>query len=396
MPSVNTVSVGSAVAPNHNSIVKAQVCNVAKSSQRTVKMFNTFFHGTSGKVKGFAIGDSAAEITLVKKELTDSLGIYGERCSLDLLWTDSALKRTEAFKLSLKISSTVAGDDVYELDECYAVTDLILPARSLNVERLKNQFSYLKDVPFSSYTNAVPSLLIGTRHATLMEAIEPVIQGGMNKPIALKTKLGYTIYGGAPECFPGAYTVYSHGLNTVKYCDDDNKISNNPQIFHAAPEKTPEKSKSKIVSVVHVKPAGGTQNIGQSNTFSTGVFKKYSIKKPGNDILQPASSNTIKSPCLFKQPKRPFIRRWKPGLSATSTINTDRQGLHKAQIAKQIPGTSKFSSEYKGPAQDTKSFERSSKNKKESAPAGGFTTHIGRSHISLERRHNRPTSTGLQ
>jgi hypothetical protein len=203
---VNTVSVGSTTISNHNNTVKAQVCNVTKSSQRTVKMFNTIFLGKNGKVKGFALGDSAAEISLIKKDLTDSLGMHGERCLLDLLRTNSAIKRTKAFRLNLKISSIVAGDGVYELDECYAVTDLELPARSLNVEKLKKQFGYLQNVPFSSYTNAVPSL-IGSRHLTLIEAIEPVIQGEMNKPIALKTKLGYTIYGGAPECFQEAYTL---------------------------------------------------------------------------------------------------------------------------------------------------------------------------------------------
>jgi hypothetical protein len=108
-PSVNTVSTGNTVGT-----VKSQVCNLTKSSQRTVKMFHTFIHGKSGKIKGFVIEDSAAEITLVKKELTDSLGIYGERCLLDLSWTYAAIKRTEAFKLNLRISSIVAGDDAYD------------------------------------------------------------------------------------------------------------------------------------------------------------------------------------------------------------------------------------------------------------------------------------------
>ncbi|CAG9807853.1 unnamed protein product [Chironomus riparius] len=86
------------------------------------------------------------------------------------------------------------------LNECYAIDDLQLPPRSLNVEKLKKQFPYLREVPVESYYDAIPCVLIGSRHAHMFEAIEPVKQGGSCKPVALKCKLGYTIYGGAPEC----------------------------------------------------------------------------------------------------------------------------------------------------------------------------------------------------
>ena len=200
--SVKTVSIAN---PNENPEKGYRMCyacshQMPESSQRTVKLFNTFLYGKDKKAIGYAIGDSAAEITLVKKELIKDLGIKGETCTIELLWTDSVVKTTQAIKVNLQISGVLPGSEMLMLNECYAIDDLQLPPRSLNVEKLKMQFPYLRDVPFESYYDAIPCVLIGSRHAHMFEAIEPVKQGGSCKPVALKCKLGYTIYGGAPEC----------------------------------------------------------------------------------------------------------------------------------------------------------------------------------------------------
>jgi hypothetical protein len=177
------------------------ICAVAQSSQRTVKMFRTYFYGNKFKALGYAIGDSASEITLVKRELINDLGIAGEPCTLDIQWTDSSIKSSSALKVKIQISGVPPNNNIIELDECYAVDDFNLPARTLDMQELKQRFNYLKDVPFEGYKNAIPSILIGSRHAHVIEASEPLIGGGNDMPIALKTKLGYTVYGGATENF---------------------------------------------------------------------------------------------------------------------------------------------------------------------------------------------------
>lgn len=206
----------------------SQICTVNQTSHRTVKMFKTMFYGNQGKrARGYSVGDSAAEITLVKRELIDDLGITGEKCLLDLQWTDSAVKRTEALRVKLKISGDNEQAEIMELDECYAVTDFNLPPRSLNVESLKKKFPYLRKIPFLSYQNAIPSLLIGTKHAYMIEAIEPITQDGNNKPIAIKTKLGYSIYGGALDNFvTTTVSVNSLNIESLKEESDVNEVTN--------------------------------------------------------------------------------------------------------------------------------------------------------------------------
>jgi len=209
--------------PYHTFITSPVLCSINESSHRTVKLFKTVFHGNNINAMGYAMGDSAAEISLVKKELIDDLGIVGEKCTIELQWTDAMTKVVDAWKVKLKISGIGKIMEIQEIDECYAVCDLKLPPRTLNVELLKKQFPHLKRVPFESYHDAVPSILLGSTHAYMFEAIEPVIEAGKNKPVAMKTKLGYTIYGGAIEKCQSSYSINSHQMKDEGSQDESNE-----------------------------------------------------------------------------------------------------------------------------------------------------------------------------
>lgn len=218
-----TAGTVSLLQPTENPPKGFRLCNTCshrlpESSQRTIKLFNTYFYGNEKKAIGYAIGDSAAEITLVKRQLVDELGIVGQPCTIELLWTDSEVKTRKAIKVDLKISGILPDSELLTLKECYAIDDFNLSPRSLNVEKLKKQFPYLKDIPFDSYFDAIPCVLIGSRDAHMIEAIEPITQGGNCKPVALKSKLGFTIYGGAPESHESdSYEIQAVESQNIKY-----------------------------------------------------------------------------------------------------------------------------------------------------------------------------------
>lgn len=184
-------------AINH---VPYQTHNVLlKSQERTVKVFKNQFLGRDGYVIGYSIGDSAAEVTLMNEELRKVLKLEGEQCNLDLQWTDSTTKTVKAVKVDLQVCGVHDGAKKLMLKDCYAVDDLNLPPRSLNIEELKRRFPYLKKVKFESYENAIPLLLIGSTHASVFESCGPLLEGGEGKPVGLLAKLGWCVYGGCPE-----------------------------------------------------------------------------------------------------------------------------------------------------------------------------------------------------
>lgn len=180
-------------------------CNmIQQQPQKTVKVFRTIIYGANQLyTHGFAIGDSGAEITLVRSDLIRELGIRGQECAINLQWADEQIKQSRAQRVILRIKGVLPDSPLITLDECYAVDDLNLASRSLNVNKLKTIFPYLKEINFDSYENVSPSLLIGSRHAHIFEAVEGIKEGGPGNPVGMKCKLGYTIYGGAPEQYDG-------------------------------------------------------------------------------------------------------------------------------------------------------------------------------------------------
>ncbi|KAG5682594.1 hypothetical protein PVAND_011939 [Polypedilum vanderplanki] len=210
-----------------------QLQTMSYNNHRTVKMFKHIVYGPTEGTYVYSIGDSAAEISLMREDLRQQLGIEGTRTTIDLQWKDDTIQTIPAIKIKLEIQSLnseelIVLNDVYAVEEAY----FSLPTRSLDVTQLKQQFPYLKEAEFDSYENAKPVLLIGTPHASCFEAIEPMLQDGEGKPVAIKTKLGWTIFGGSPEMYakePYAIEMTVQSPESQKVDDAESK-SNDRQL----------------------------------------------------------------------------------------------------------------------------------------------------------------------
>ncbi|KAG5666218.1 hypothetical protein PVAND_017597 [Polypedilum vanderplanki] len=197
---------------------------IAVSSDRTVKVFKNRFFGPYGETIGYSIGDSGSEITIMRDDLREQLGIEGKPTSLSLQWTDSQIRSIPAIEVVLEVQGLNKGDKIIALDKCYAVEAqyFSLPARSLDVEALKSRFPYLKAAKFDSYFDAVPILLIGSLHASCIEAIAPSLQEGINKPVAIKTRLGWSIYGGSSESLSETSSQKAEMVASTEIATDNN------------------------------------------------------------------------------------------------------------------------------------------------------------------------------
>jgi hypothetical protein len=193
---------------------------------RTVKIFKNRFIGRKGEFIGYSVGDSAAEVTLVRDEVRELLGLEGDNCKLTLQWTDGSLKTINAVRIDLVVQGVSSNCKRLVLENCYAVPDLNLPPRSLNMNDLKSQFPYLSKVDFASYFDVSPCLLIGSPHASVFECEGELLEGGEGKPVGIKAKLGWSVYGGCPE----DHSVIPYSIETVNKveseCNNNNVISN--------------------------------------------------------------------------------------------------------------------------------------------------------------------------
>ncbi|KAG5683015.1 hypothetical protein PVAND_012325 [Polypedilum vanderplanki] len=195
-PVTNNKSGQNAIFANGYVVLTAtQTVPITESSPRTIKLFRTFVEFNGRRAAAFAVGDSAAEVTLVKRSLVDALGITGPPAIIGIQWTDESTKNITGIKVDLPIQGILPNSKQYLIKGCFAIDDFNLPARTLNVEQLKRMYPHLQSIPFESYFNMVPAILLGTSQASLYEAIAPIWEDGENKPIGILTKLGYSIYG---------------------------------------------------------------------------------------------------------------------------------------------------------------------------------------------------------
>lgn len=82
----------------------------------------------------------------------------------------------------------------YTLEGVRTMKNLQLPTQSLDFEDLQKKFAYLKGLPIDSYQKAKPTILIGVEHSHLLIPFERR-SGKPNEPIAIKSKLGWFIFG---------------------------------------------------------------------------------------------------------------------------------------------------------------------------------------------------------
>ncbi|XP_062538908.1 uncharacterized protein LOC134207201 [Armigeres subalbatus] len=148
--------------------------------------------GKSATVLAFL--DEGASVTLVEKRLADRLGAIGVRERLTIKWTGNVSRVEESRRMSLWASGTspAAGDKLL-LHTVHTVGKLMLPHQKLDHEELAAQYGHMRGLPIESY-DGQPQLLIGANNIHSFAPLEAKV-GTPMEPIAVRTNLGWTVYG---------------------------------------------------------------------------------------------------------------------------------------------------------------------------------------------------------
>ncbi|XP_053699370.1 uncharacterized protein LOC128746343 [Sabethes cyaneus] len=136
--------------------------------------------------------DEGASVTLMEKSLVDRLGAVGIAKKLTIKWTADIARLEESRRLNLW-ASALGADEKLLLKTVRTVGKLMLPQQKLNAEELSDQYAYMRGLPIASY-NGRPEMLIGLNNIHTFAPIEAKI-GSVADPIAVRCKLGWTVYG---------------------------------------------------------------------------------------------------------------------------------------------------------------------------------------------------------
>nr|CTR11689.1 polyprotein [Calliphora vicina] len=168
----------------------------------------------------YALMDDGSSLTLLEKEVADVLQVCGIRDPLCIRWTgDISRYENNSQRLNLEISSTKPNSKIFPINNVYTVQNLNLSAEHMIVEKIKEKYPYLKNIPLEGYHNVVPSMIIGVNNPNLITPTQ-ICEGGWQQPVACKTRLGWTLFGGGNSNIGGK-------LNYHKcVCRNDDEIHN--------------------------------------------------------------------------------------------------------------------------------------------------------------------------
>lgn len=145
-------------------------------------------------VEVIAFLDEGSSGTYLNENLAKKLKLSGLKNPLHLKWTNDQIRvEPNSMKTSCKITGIYNGALTHVLKNIQTVESLNLPKQDLNYDVCSKEYSYLGHLPVQSYANAKPEILIGLnnwRYAVPLKTRE----GDIHQPIAIKCRLGWTIY----------------------------------------------------------------------------------------------------------------------------------------------------------------------------------------------------------
>ncbi|XP_058817804.1 uncharacterized protein LOC131681110 [Topomyia yanbarensis] len=151
-------------------------------------------YGKSKAIDVFAFLDEGSTLTLIEDELAMQLDLDGSPQPLCLHWTgDVSRRETDSKKVCFEIAGT-GHSQKFKIAEARTVDRLNLPSQSFHREVAERRFKYLKGIPLQSYASVVPKLLIGIDNLRLALPLK-VREGDGTGPVAVKTRLGWCVYG---------------------------------------------------------------------------------------------------------------------------------------------------------------------------------------------------------
>ncbi|XP_046869435.1 uncharacterized protein LOC124462099 [Drosophila willistoni] len=126
------------------------------------------------------------------------LGLKGVPDPLCVKWTNDTTREENASeRVTLTVANPHNGNQFY-LEEVHSVDTLDLPVQSIDIRALAKEFPHLEGLPIASYTNARPSILIGTNNWNLAVPLK-IKEGAWHQPIASKTRLGWALQSSTPS-----------------------------------------------------------------------------------------------------------------------------------------------------------------------------------------------------
>ncbi|XP_055910847.1 uncharacterized protein LOC129945212 [Eupeodes corollae] len=173
-------------------------------------------HGRDNRfVDTFAFLDDGSSLTMLEKDLFDDLHLDGVSEDLTLQWTKGVTRKEKSLRTSLEVSD-VKNPKRHILKNVFTVKDLDLPCQSIDVNYLKSKYPHLRGLPLGDLVDAKPKILIGLDQAKFLLG-QRQRHGNDQEPCALKTRLGWIVFGSGYVSHPHVSCVHNVPRPKMKF-----------------------------------------------------------------------------------------------------------------------------------------------------------------------------------
>ncbi|XP_058827095.1 uncharacterized protein LOC131687069 [Topomyia yanbarensis] len=191
-------------------------CNTHLRSNRSVlfRILPITLHNGKSSVNLIAFLDEGASATLLESTIADKLNADGVPEPLVVHWTAN-VKRHEDQSRRLDLLISPRGSNTkHQLKGVRTVKNLMLPIQSIKIQDLANRFEHLKGLSANDYDADAPQIIIGLDNLHLFAPLESRV-GGVGEPIAVRSALGWTVYGPDKPVSSAKAFVNHHITHTV-------------------------------------------------------------------------------------------------------------------------------------------------------------------------------------
>ena len=149
----------------------------------------------SKSIRTNALLDTGSDSTFVTSDISQKLNLQGKTQQISLC---NVLSNKDTFNSKLvdfEISSMTSPTSVH-VKNAWIVDSMKLPSQRINTDKLKNYYEHLAGIQFTPFDKSSEiSVLIGADNP-MLHMYTDVRIGKKPEPVALKTKLGWVIFGG--------------------------------------------------------------------------------------------------------------------------------------------------------------------------------------------------------
>ena len=179
--------------------VQSNINQVCVQPQRKVllQVLPVQIHSQGNLVSTYAVLDPGSDSTLIRKDLADRLQLVGKTYRLNINTVGNETATQNLDRVSFGLSSKDQPDPVM-VHGAWVIDKLNIPCFKVSKERVAQHWNHLSDVDLPELDGGDVMILIGADMAHLLIHLE-VRQGRWDEPIAVKTPLGWTLFGNVDQ-----------------------------------------------------------------------------------------------------------------------------------------------------------------------------------------------------